>query len=698
MKFLSAYILRSSVIVTTLISYSICAQWQTVGPYGGAMHALELNNNKLFIGTNNGAFSLNSGDSIWNSANNGIEKKPVNMFTVRNNVLLAGLSGHGVYSTTNNGLTWNLASAGLTSYSLMTLFNATSGLFVGTADGVFYSTNNGTQWTLRNNGIPANYYIYCMEQMGDTIFGGSYGLGLYFTNDNGLNWNIVSGGFPPNTFVYDLYKDGNNLFAGTSAGVYKSIDRGLNWNLSNSGFPAGMWAKCFAGIQGYIFAGTYSEGILVSTDGGVTWNFSNNGIPDLPIQSGLPHNFPSVEDLKVFDNKILASTWFGAYVSYNNGNSWSELNNEIIATNISSLACNSNHVIAGEFQIGIYRQTFGSDLWQRKNSGLTSVSVLDMTSMGDVFYAAVQNKRVFVSADNGNNWSWAGTGLNSDVSYLEADSIRALAITTGGPFNPGGLYQTSDTGNTWIPIPTGFGGKTCVQIDFNNIYVGCYQGKIFKTNNNGQSWLDISYNLPSEKINKILIKGSQIFVALDGLGLYKKHSSDTTWIYLNNGITNDTIKDLIYCNNVLYAATWGGGVFNSYDSGHTWATMNAGLTNLHLRKFTCYGNQLFAATDAGVFQYDFTMQIKLLKTTELIKIHPNPAEGGFFISLLNENPNCAKSIKILVYSLTGTKSLEKEILVNDRYYFDFSGYLNPGIYKVEVICNSRKETFKLIVL
>ncbi|MFN6038918.1 MAG: WD40/YVTN/BNR-like repeat-containing protein, partial [Bacteroidota bacterium] len=607
MKFLSAYILRSSsVIVTTLISYSICAQWQTVGPYGGAMHALELNNNKLFIGTNNGAFSLNSGDSIWNSANNGIEKKPVNMFTVRNNVLLAGLSGHGVYSTTNNGLTWNLASAGLTSYSLMTLFNATSGLFVGTADGVFYSTNSGTQWTLRNNGIPANYYIYCMEQMGDTIFGGSYGLGLYFTNDNGLNWNIVSGGFPPNTFVYDLYKDGNNLFAGTSAGVYKSIDRGLNWNLSNSGFPAGMWAKCFAGLQGYIFAGTYSEGILVSTDGGVTWNFSNNGIPDLPIQSGLPHNFPSVEDLKVFDNKILASTWFGAYVSYNNGNSWSELNNEIIATNISSLACNSNHVIAGEFQTGIYRQTFGSDLWQRKNSGLTSVSVLDMTSMGDVFYAAVQNKRVFVSADNGNNWSWAGTGLNSDVSYLEADSIRALAITTGGTFNPGGLYQTSDTGNTWIPIPTGFGGKTCVQIDFNNIYVGCYQGKIFKTNNNGQSWLDISYNLPSEKINKILIKGSQIFVALDGLGLYKKHSSDTTWIYLNNGITNDTIKDLIYCNNVLYAATWGGGVFNSYDSGHTWATMNAGLTNLHLRKFTCSGNQLFAATDAGVFQYDFT--------------------------------------------------------------------------------------------
>ena len=167
--------------------------------------------------------------------------------------------------------------------------------------------------------------------------------------------------------------------AGTSAGVYKSIDRGKNWFSSNNGFPAQMWAKTFIGKPGYLFAGTYSEGVFVSTDDGATWNSSNNGIPDLPIQSGLPHNYPSVEALHVFNNNMIASTVFGLYFSDDTGNSWTELNNKILSTNITSLAANSSCLVAGEMQTDIYRNLYGNNYWERKNNGLTSVTMLDMT-------------------------------------------------------------------------------------------------------------------------------------------------------------------------------------------------------------------------------------------------------------------------------------------------------------------------------
>ena len=690
--------LKTLLLCIFIFASTLRAQWQTYGPYGGSFHGLQEHNGRLFVGTNNGAHSLMSNDSLWHPSNGSIERKPVNIFAVHNNILFAGLDGYGVYSSTNNGISWTPSVSGLTSHYLMSLFSSDSGLFVGTADGVFYSSNNGMQWTLANGGIPSNYYIYCMEQMGDTIFGGSYGLGLYLTKDNGTTWNSVGGGFPPNTFVYALHKEGNSLYAGTSAGVYKSIDRGLNWFSSNSGFPWGMWAKCFGDKPGYLFAGTYSEGILVSNDSGATWSFSNNGIPDLPIQSGLPHNYPSIEAIHVFNNKIFASTVFGIYVSSDNGNSWSDLNGDILSTNISSLAANSSCVVAGEVQTGIYRSTYGNNYWQRTNSGLTSVSVLDMAQMGEVIFSAVQNERVFVSLDNGMTWNWAGNGLNTDAMFLTADSVRALAITTGGQFIAGGLFQTLDTGNTWVQIPTGFGGKSCAAISTNGIYVGCYQGKVYYTNDSGLNWQDLSYNLPSEKVNKVLAFGNNLFAATDGAGLFKLSQNTSSWVYLNNGLTNDTVKDLIFHNNALYAATWAGGVFFSTDSGNTWNSMNNGLSNQHVRKLVFGANHLFAGTDAGVYQFDLTLQINNKKINpESLKIYPNPSNKVFHIELINHWCPSHEIAIITVYNVKGEELLSQKIVLEKDILFDFGNDLSPGKYLISIQIQNQVYSGKLLI-
>ncbi|MFN5183142.1 MAG: T9SS type A sorting domain-containing protein [Bacteroidota bacterium] len=693
-------ITKTKLICTLLIltANSLSAQWQTFGPYGGTFYDLQEHNGYLFTGTNTGTYRLNSNDSVWNAANGAIERKKVNLLASHNNILFAGLSGYGVFSSINNGITWSPSMSGLSTNYLMSIFSSTNGIFLGTADGVFYSTNNGLQWTLANGGIPSTYYIYCMEQMGDTIFGGSYGLGLYFTKDNGNNWNLVGGGFPANTFVYALHKIGNILIAGTSAGVYKSIDRGLNWFSSNNGFPAQMWAKCFASKPGYLFAGSYSEGIFVSADSGATWSNANNGIPDLPIQSGLPHNFPSVDAISVFNNKIFASTNFGMYVSSDNGNSWVENNNEILSTNITALASNSSCVVAGEIYTGIYRNQLASNHWERTNNGLTSVTILDLTNMGEVLFSAVQNQRVFVSTDNGSNWTWAGTGLTTDAYFLIADSTRALAITTGGQFISGGLFQTLDTGNTWVQIPTGFSGKVCAEISSSGIYVGCYQGKVYFTDDLNLNWQDLSYNLPSEKVNKVVAVGSNLFAATEGSGVYRLNLNSNLWTYLNNGISNDTIKDLIFKNNTLYAATWGGGVFFSNDSGNTWNVMNNGLNNQYVKKLVYSSGELFAGTDAGVYQYDLTLFTKNEKQKQKsMIIYPNPSNQRFQIRLNEKYLPLYENATIDILSSAGNIVARDEIILQNEMYYYPNVHLSSGNYLVKIQIKEKVFSGKLVV-
>ena len=671
------------------------AQWETHGPYGGPLNPVKAINGNLFVGTGNGVFKSSDNGQNWTAANIGIQKKIVGALTYIGTNIFAGTTVDGIYLSANNGTSWAAKNNGLTNLNIISLFASGTSLFAGTANGVFFSSNNGNSWSLANNGIQSTYPIYDFAQVGNTIFGATYGLGLYSTNNNGGNWSVVGGGFPSNTFVYALLADVSTIYAGTSAGVYKSLDGGINWLSSNAGFPSGMWAKSFAIKPGYIYAGTYSEGVFVSTNNGNSWTQVNNGIPDLPFPTGLPHNYPSVDALTISGSNVLAASANGMYISLNNGNNWNESNEGILGVNVTAITSNNNIIFAGTDRTGIYVSTNKGVSWSRANNGLTSYNVLALTTTNSNAFVSLSNSKVFRSNNNGTTWTLSSTGLPAPAAIMKSDSLRVIAITTGLQYTPPALLQTINNGSNWTMVPvSGFNVNDMTALGLKNqyIYVGTTNGNLFRTNNNGVNWQNISTTLPSAKITAILPVDSLIYVGIEGQGVYKSNNSGSTWTQVNAGITNNSIKDIIMQNSMLYAATWGGGVFTSNNFGASWTTFNANLDNLYVSNLTGDAVKIYAGTDAGAYSHSILI-IGIQKQTNpvSVNIYPNPGSGIFyFTNLMHEK------IQLKIYDVTGKLIYNYEGSATETSNVDLSGK-PKGIYFLNLQTKSEMIIKKIVV-
>ncbi|MGZ4033361.1 MAG: T9SS type A sorting domain-containing protein [Bacteroidia bacterium] len=680
---------NAMIVLFLLLNIEISfAQWQTHGPFGGALNALTTSGGNVFVGTGDGVFKSADNGSSWTAANTGIDRKVTSALSSRGSSIFAGVYNDGVYLSTNNGASWTLKNIGLSNFYISALFAADTGLYAATGDGVFYSADDGNSWTLANSGIPSTYAVYAFAQMGDTIYSGTYGMGLYRSNNHGITWTNV-GGVPSGAFIYGLLNFGNTIIAGTSAGVYKSADRGVTWVSSNTGFPPSMWAKSFAVKPGYIFAGTYSEGVFVSTDNGNSWTAMNTGIPDLPIATGLPHNYPSVEALIISGPNVLAATSYGIFLSGNNGTSWAESCSGILGNTTTAIAANSNYLFAGNDRTGVYASADNGMTWTHSNTGLTSFDVLALGVKGTSVFAGLLNDKVFRSDNNGASWVHADSGLTSDVWILQADSSRMLAVTTGAMYTPRGLFQTIDNGMHWTEIPTSFATDiTCIASAPTKIYAGTTTGIIHYTSDNGATWSTINTGLSSSiQINTILIDGSNLFIGTQGMGVYKSTDNGATWAAVNTGIGYNVINDIKKNNSVLEAASWGGGVYMSSNEGASWYANNTGLTDMYVKNLANRGVNIYAGTDAGV--YSSTLSVSAVaeyKPESGINVFPNPASTSIFFTLPSDqkiNVSINDMQGRLVYKYMGISAAVEKI--------DVSSY-SKGIYFLEI--QTEKEIFK----
>lgn len=183
----------------------------------------------------------------------------------------------------------------------------------------------------------------------------------------------------------------------------------------------------------------------------------------------------------------------------------------------------------------------------------------------------------------------------------------------------GGVWKTSNSGNTYTPIFDGQGSYSigCVTIDPNNphiIWVGtgennnqrsvAYGDGVYKSEDGGKSWKNVGLKT-SEHIGKIIVKpgnSNVIYVAAMGplwnaggeRGVYKSSNGGETWKLILEIDEHTGATDLIMDprnSNVLYAAfeqrrrhvfTYigggpGSGIHKTTDGGRTWKKLSTGL-------------------------------------------------------------------------------------------------------------------------
>jgi hypothetical protein len=234
--------------------------------------------------------------------------------------------------------------------------------------------------------------------------------------------------------------------------------------------------------------------------------------------------------------------------------------------------------------MGMERSTTGGG-WDSWDWIGPNVDPSDNYNKGALFYPPLEvndrvvaqaGKTVFISTDTGNHWSQVP--LPSVAGLASALAIPTTARIYVGT-EKGHIYRLDLVGGAWSnPVAvgrpaTGFVSDILVDptntnrlwVAYSSIASGSVGGRVFRSDNAGANWQDVSAGLPNIAINAIEIdplNPNTVFVAADK-GVYRSTNAGVVWTSFNNGLPNALVKDLLFHSRsrLLRAATQSRGVW-----------------------------------------------------------------------------------------------------------------------------------------
>jgi hypothetical protein len=154
-----------------------------------------------------------------------------------------------------------------------------------------------------------------------------------------------------------------------------------------------------------------------------------------------------------------------------------------------------------------------------------------------------------------------------------------LAGTYGG-----GIYLSSDNGNNWTEKNSGLKSRDILSLSIsgNNVYAGTQGFGIFMTTDDGNKWIEINNGLTGMKqlcINSIVANENIVFAGTCGDGIFLSTNFGNNWIKKNKGLTNLEPKSLSIYGNYIFAGT-NGGMFRAKISDITGVEKEKNIENI----------------------------------------------------------------------------------------------------------------------
>jgi photosystem II stability/assembly factor-like uncharacterized protein len=380
----------------------------------------------LFVGTDTGVYQYSEGDGNWIVL--GLVSNQIMALAVSNNTLYAGgVRAQGIFVSTDNGNNWKSINTGLTDKNVLALVVKDDNIFAGTEyGGIFLSINNGSNWVPFNNGlIYADIQVLYADNNPNNrgnLYAGIYGDGISVTSDGGDNWTYINNGLT-NSDVHSIVCFYDNdvdtiILAGDSDGhIYRSKDNGISWVESDSGIQKYWNISAMVVCGKDLYTGT-SKGIYRSTNNGEFWSVSRNGLGNIGAD---------VSSMAVKGTKIFAGLYGdGVFVTSDNGNNWTEINNGLSDLLIQSIAVAGNNLYAGTRSSGAFISSDDGMNWQQVNSGITDLNIKALIAVDTIIFAGCSNS-IFYSTNHGVNWISIDECSNKGI-------ISSLAISGSNLF------------------------------------------------------------------------------------------------------------------------------------------------------------------------------------------------------------------------------------------------------------------------
>lgn len=581
----------------------------------------------------------------------------------------------------------------------------------GRSSGIYRSTNAGLSWDLLETGLPdaetqpvGRIGLTMFPQNSDIIYAlytdGFNILGLYRTDDGGDTWQNADpdnelqegdGGFswyfgqvrvhptnPDQVFVMDV-----NLMRSTNAGDSWPIKYGYG---GPSNLHVDHHALAFMPQNpDYIINGN-DGGINISTDGGITWS----KVETLPVtqfyEIGLDATYPYRFYGGTQDNGTICTP--GGAID-----DWIEINGAdgfyILVDPDDPDVIYSETQFGGLIKItdnGTNRVSAVNGIDPNDKRNWSTPVVMDPNNSTILYYGT---NRLYRSNDKAESWY----AISGDLSrQLENEKIGTITTIAVAPSNSDVIYVGTDDGLIWVSKNYGqdwenisaslpFRWVTRLAVDphsaqityvtFSGLRWKDPQPHVFRTDDYGQNWQDISSNLPDAPVNAFAVdtKDSDVLYLGSDVGAFYSMNRGESWSILGQGLPLVVINDL-----------------KIHDSTYT---LVAGS----------YGRSMYTLDLSQVTGIKETStQAKLISSFILYQNYPNPFNTTTVISYrLTESAY----VNLNIYSLLGerisTLVAERQSAGSYKEQWDALG-LAGGIYFYRLEIDRQIQKTKKLVL
>jgi photosystem II stability/assembly factor-like uncharacterized protein len=235
---------------------------------------------------------------------------------------------------------------------------------------------------------------------------------------------------------------------------------------------------------------------------------------------------------------------------------------------------------------------------------------------------------LFLPGESLAQWTQVAKPNNIEINALVSVGTNIFAGFNGYSSNYGGIYRSTDNGDTWSVVDSGLvkNGKDTINILHlavmgNTIIAGTDSDGIFISTDNGDSW-EQSNNGIADNANQVLsitaidTNNSKIYVALDyWLGAFVSSDTGKSWQAINNGFTLNyppTIFNFGFVHGNIYAfSRW---LYISTDEGANWMVDSSievlgkdpGYATLGDVMFWGAGDKILRSTNYGVSWSSFS--------------------------------------------------------------------------------------------
>ncbi|MFZ1517262.1 MAG: T9SS type A sorting domain-containing protein [Ignavibacteriaceae bacterium] len=152
-----------------------------------------------------------------------------------------------------------------------------------------------------------------------------------------------------------------------------------------------------------------------------------------------------------------------------------------------------------------------------------------------------------------------------------------------------------------------YNGNIIIGLNRSIGYTYYIPGGVYISSDDGETWRDISIRLPDiPPISCLLVYGDTIFAGTPGIGIYKTTNTGLTWHEANNGILKGgcTVNSFLSFENLIFVST-NSCIYKSNDCGLHWIPVINGLpassdtTTYMVKTITNIGSKIYAGLDAA---------------------------------------------------------------------------------------------------